>query len=285
MLYIALFYGLYTLVRNLNGSVVSESTAFANAELIIDFERALGFFNEEGIQQFFLPHEWLIRLLNVWYGTAHFVVTIGVLLWLYHVQTDRYRHWRNVILATTGLALIGYFSFPLAPPRLLPADYGFVDTLEVIGGFLSFESESVKDLSNQYAAMPSMHVGWALWCAFAVTPVLQHRWSRAAIAVYPALTISTIVITANHYWADVAGGALTFGCGYLLASYIERQHQRRALIRSEADATVGRQPAPRERQLAGSSSDSHETSTTSKTSVWFPGSDPLPADPLVSRGE
>lgn len=238
VLYIIGFYCLYSLGRNLQGSVLSVETAERNALRIIDWERALHAFGEERIQQLFLPHEWFIKFLNVWYGTAHFVVTIGVLLWLFRLQTDRYRQWRNVLLTTTGVALLGYMMFPLAPPRLLPLEYGFVDTLQTVGGLWDFDDGPVAKASNQYAAMPSLHVGWALWSAAAIMPVLRHSWSRVLITIYPALTISAIVITGNHYWADVFGGAVVFGIGYVVAVMVERRIVQAHAVRTERDSTI-----------------------------------------------
>lgn len=222
VVYILVLYFLYSAVRNASGSVLSVSSAMRHGTDIIDLQNRLNMINEVDVQQFFINTTWFIKFLNVYYGTAHFIVTIGVLAWLFRNQVERYVHWRNVIYATTVLALVGFIFYPLAPPRLLGPEYGFVDTLEVIGGLWNFESSTVQGISNQYAAMPSLHVGWALWCALAVMPVLKHTWAKVLIAMYPALTILAIVVTANHYWLDVVGGALTFACGYGVATSIER---------------------------------------------------------------
>jgi len=231
-IYVAVFYGLYTLIRNVNGAALSVSRATDHAEDVVRAERTLHVFTEHGIQQFFLRHTWAVRGLDVWYGTAHFIVTVGVLLWLFHVQKDRYHKWRNVIFGTTFFALMGYLLYPLAPPRLLPEHYGFVDTLRTIGGIWDFNSKAVEDVSNQYAAMPSLHSGWAIWCALAIIPVLKHWWTRALITIYPATTITAIVATANHYWADVAGGILVFVLGYGFALAVERWERARAMRRA-----------------------------------------------------
>jgi membrane-associated phospholipid phosphatase len=232
--YILVLYAIYSFVRNAQGSVLSVEVAMRNAYDLVAFQERIGLISELDVQQLFLSQEWLIRSLNVFYGSAHFVVTIGVLIWLYRHQLERYVHWRNIIFATSALALIGYMLYPLAPPRLLPDHFGFVDTLATVGGLWSFESETVKNVSNQYAAMPSLHVAWSLWCALAVLPVLKHRVSRVLICGYPALVILTIVVTGNHYWMDVAGGAAVFGAGYGLATAIERYRLRRNLVHTAA---------------------------------------------------
>lgn len=225
-------YAIYSAIRNINGANISIEAAERHAIDVVTLQNRLGMISELRVQDLFIDHTWFIKTLNVYYGTAHFIVTIGVLVWLYLHQTDRYIHWRNVIYATTAMALVGYTLYPLAPPRLLEG-YGFVDTLQVIGGLWSFEDGPVAQVSNQYAAMPSLHVAWSLWCALAVMPILKHSWSRIAIACYPAFTILTIVVTANHYWMDVIGGAATFGAGYLAAVAIERSVRRRRVGEAE----------------------------------------------------
>jgi hypothetical protein len=225
VLYVVVFYALYSAVRNIHGSILSVQQAKQHAQDVVSAERSLGLFHEQQIQSWFLPHTWLIKLFDDYYGSAHFIITVGVLLWLYHMKTERYRKWRNVIFGTTFFALMGYLIYPLAPPRLLPAHYGFVDTLSKVGGLWNFNSHAVEQVSNQYAAMPSLHVAWALWCALAILPVLRHTWTRVAIILYPLLTITAVIATANHYWFDVFGGALAFGLGYALADLIDRRRR------------------------------------------------------------
>ena len=217
VLYIAVFYGVYSFIRNTQGSAtVSAEHAFSNAREVIDVERALGLYFEEGLQQAFLDSRWFIQLWNLFYGTFHFVVTIVALVLLFRRFPARYPRWRNTLAATTGLALIGFATYPLMPPRLLPASYGFVDTLRVYGGLWSFESGPVAQVSNQYAAMPSLHFAWSAWSALVLYPMLRRPWSRALVALYPAATTFAIVVTANHFWLDAAGGALVLGVGSLV---------------------------------------------------------------------
>lgn len=217
VLYIAAFYGVYSVIRNTQGSAsVSEALAFSHARQVIDIERALGLYLEEGVQQAFLGWRWFIQFWNLFYGTFHFVVTIAALVLLFRRFPQRYPRWRNTLAATTGLALIGFAAYPLMPPRLLPASFGFVDTLQVYGGLWSFESGPVAQVSNQYAAMPSLHFAWSAWSALVLYPMLRRRWSRALVVAYPAATTFAIVVTANHFWLDAAGGALVLGAGALV---------------------------------------------------------------------
>ena len=117
-----------------------------------------------------------IQFWDVFYGTAHFIVTIVAIVWLFRTHPERYPLWRNTLAFTTALALIGFTFFPLMPPRLI--GHGFVDSLDKIGGLWSFESGPVHKVSNQYAAMPSLHFAWSSWCALVFLPSLKHWWSK-----------------------------------------------------------------------------------------------------------
>ena len=167
----AALYGVYSITRDLQGSAsVSYHRAVANAVKVIDLEQTLGAFHEAAVQQAALQQRWLIEIANVLYGSMHFVVTIAVIVVLYRTSPPAYRRARNALAITTVLALVGFTLFPMAPPRLLPASYGFVDTLARYGTLWSFHNGPVSQLSNQYAAMPSLHFAWALWCALALFP-------------------------------------------------------------------------------------------------------------------
>lgn len=223
VIYVLVFYGLYSVVRNTQGSAtVSAGHAFGHAREVIRLERALGLFHEETVQDWFLGWRAFIRFWNVFYGSAHFVVTVVALIWLFRRMPERYPQWRNTLAATTALALIGFAAYPLMPPRLMPASYGFVDTLRTVGGLWNFDSGTMQKLSNQYAAMPSLHFAWSTWCALVLWPGLRRPWSRALAALYPAATLFAIVVTANHYVLDAAGGALVLASGYFLGSLITR---------------------------------------------------------------
>jgi hypothetical protein len=187
VIYVGVFYGVYTLVRNQVGSAsVSIGRAYANARNVIDVERALGSFREATVQGWFLGWGWFLRFWNIFYGSLHFVVTIGTLVFLFRHFPAAYPRLRNALLAATAIALVGFALFPMMPPRLLdaPPPYGagattgFVDTLAIHGGLWSFDSGTMAKVSNQYAAMPSLHTAWALWCAVALFPRMRRRWTK-----------------------------------------------------------------------------------------------------------
>jgi hypothetical protein len=237
------FYGIYSSIRNVFGSAaVGPDRALDNAHTVIDIEKAVGLFHEEAIQKAFLDWSGFIRFWNIFYGTFHFVVTIFALLWLFVRFPLRYEKYRNVLLCTTALALVGFSVFPLMPPRLLGncvSPYGgcasgfeFVDTLRQVGGLWSFDSGAMSNLSNQYAAMPSLHFGWSMWCCIALVPTFRSRVVRGLLIVYPWVTLFAIVVTANHYWLDALGGAFVLLVGYLLGSLLTRASARFRLARA-----------------------------------------------------
>ena len=213
------FYVVYSFIRNTQGSAaVSDAEALHNARRLIDLERIMGLYHERTIQEAFLDAEELMSIWNLFYGTFHFVVTIGVLVFLFRRFPTRYRRWRNCLAGTTALALIGFALYPLMPPRLMPASYGFVDSLKAYGSLWSFDSGAMNKISNQFAAMPSLHFAWSLWCTCALVPVLKRSWSKALAILYPVLTLLAIVITGNHFVLDAAGGAIALGGGVAFAS-------------------------------------------------------------------
>lgn len=254
--YIVGFYVVYTVVRNQFGSgSVDAPHAYANAVRVIDVEKALRIFNEDAVQSWFLGAGGFLHAVNIYYGTLHFLVPIAVLVVLAVRSPAAYRFWRTALLAATGIALVGFALFPLMPPRLLcDCAYGagpqaaadglppFVDTLAVHGGLWSFDTSTVQSVSNQYAAMPSLHVGWALWCALALIPRLRRRWTKALVALYPVFTVFTVVVTGNHYWLDAVGGAVVVGLGCAVAWVI-----RSVMLNRRVDGdTVHPGPAPAE---------------------------------------
>jgi len=213
VLYVLAFYAVYSFVRNAGTGADNVEQAFDNARQIIRMEQFVGLYHEESIQEFFLGQRWFIQTWNVFYGSFHFVVTAAALVWCFRKRPDRYPLWRNTLAATTALALIGFAFYPLMPPRLLPASYGYVDTLSEIGGLWSFDSGPVAQVSNQYAAMPSLHFAWSTWSALVLYPMVRHWWSCALVLLYPVATLFAIVVTANHYWLDAAVGALVLAVG------------------------------------------------------------------------
>jgi hypothetical protein len=214
------FYFVYSAIRNANeGGTLN---AFNNARRIITLEHYLGIFHEETLQRWALHVKPLIIASNYFYGSLHFVVTIGVGIWLFRRFSDDYPRFRNTLAITTAVALVGFITFPLMPPRLLPASYGFVDTLEQYPTLWSFNSGAASKISNQYAAMPSVHVAWAVWCTLALVPRLSSRAGKWLAISYPIVTVVVIVLTGNHFVIDAAGGLAILAIGWVAADKITR---------------------------------------------------------------
>ncbi|MFV2039593.1 MAG: phosphatase PAP2 family protein, partial [Acidimicrobiales bacterium] len=234
VLLVVVFYLIYSWIRNQFGSAsVSADTAFANAERVIDLEKGLGLYIEADIQSWFVDIGWFLRATNIFYGTAHFLVTAFALIWLYRRHPQDYGRWRTIGLTTTALALFGFAVFALMPPRLLGdcGDLGacvaspYVDTLAVHGGWWSFDSAAVESISNQYAAMPSLHIAWAFWSYLVLAPRLRSPLGRVLISIYPWLTLFAIIVTANHYWIDAVGGAVALAGGYFGGTWLHNRIQ------------------------------------------------------------
>jgi len=220
ILAIIAFYLVYSAIRNANEG--STADAHRHALDLIEWQRTLGINHEEVLQDWALHFRPLVIAMNYFYGSLHFIVTAGVGIFLFTRWSDDYPRWRNTLAITTGLALVGFILWPLEPPRLLGPEYGFVDTLAEYPTFWSFNSGAVSKISNQYAAMPSVHCAWALWCACAMVPRVKAMWAKVLFALYPVGTVTAIVLTGNHYFLDAVGGFATLGIGYALARVVTR---------------------------------------------------------------
>jgi hypothetical protein len=219
LLGILVFYVAYSAIRNIHGGELAPPHAFDHARQIMSLERHLGIYHEQTIQQWALHFRPLILFANYFYGSFHFIVTTFAAVYLYRNHTDDFPRFRNTLAVTTAIALIGFTLYPLAPPRMFP---GFVDTLLRDPAFWSFNSGGMQTVSNQYAAMPSVHIAWAVWCALALGPRLKNRTASVLAWCYPLITLVVIVITANHYILDAVGGVVTLGIGWIAANRLTR---------------------------------------------------------------
>jgi hypothetical protein len=207
--------------------------AAIHARQVVDFERFFGIYQERRIQQWFIHWHWFLSFWNIYYGTIHFVMPVVALVVLYHKTPTRYLRWRNTLIILLLLGLVGFWLYPLTPPRLMPASYGFVDTA---ARFFNFGPQqpvhylpngeptpaSTAAFGNLYAAMPSLHMGWSTWSALALLPVLRHTWLKILVCVDPVLTFFAIVVTANHWILDAIGGWVALAIAYGLAVVLER---------------------------------------------------------------
>ncbi|WP_405580764.1 phosphatase PAP2 family protein [Streptomyces sp. NBC_01190] len=217
LLIIGVSYWLYSQIRN---AVPQErAVAVRHARDIWDFERQIGLGFEHAINHAVNPVTPLIVAMNYFYSTLHFLITVVVLVWLFVSHPGRYGPARSVLFITTWLALVGFWLFPLAPPRLLPGA-GFLDTVRLHHTWGSIEQGNLSQVSNQFAAMPSLHIGWSLWCGVTIVMLARHLWLRILGALYPVATLVVITSTGNHFWMDAAGGAVCLTVGYTVVYYV-----------------------------------------------------------------
>jgi len=197
VLLLAVLYVLYRAGRLV--ATGHEVQARANAAKIRALEAWLPLPSEAELQRIAADVPHLLQVANVYYVSVHFPITIAFLLWGYLRRPRTEYVWaRNLLVTVTGLALLIEFLFPLAPPRMFP-QWSFVDTMTTIGP--SAYDGAGATLANQYAAMPSLHIGWALTLA-----VVVHRTGPLVLRVLTKLhataTIFVVVVTANHWWMD-----------------------------------------------------------------------------------
>jgi hypothetical protein len=212
---IILFCGAYWLYRLVRGEVYGEpGVAFAHAADVVRLERSLHLFVEQPIQAWSMRTEAVNDVASWMYINTHFVVTTVTLAFVYLRRNEHFYFVRNMFMVAMGLALAGYVAFPTAPPRMLPA-LGFQDS---VANFTHVtDNASVNALYNPYAAVPSMHVGFALMLSLSMIRMARHWWVRALWVPYAPLLTFVVVATANHWIFDAVTGALTAAVGAVAA--------------------------------------------------------------------
>jgi hypothetical protein len=206
---LALFCGAYWLYRLVRGLVDGRAAdAFENARHIIGIEQGLGLFVEPAIHGWAEGRTLVIDAASWMYLNSHFAVTVVTLAFLYLFRNPSYYFVRNMFMVAMGIALVGYVAFPTAPPRMLP-EWGFADSVAEFTGVDPSGTAGV--LFNPFAAVPSMHVAFALMLAVPMIRIARRSWVRLAWRIYPGLVTFAVVATANHWWLDALLGALTAG--------------------------------------------------------------------------
>ncbi len=215
---ILLFVGaflLYDLVRGLvDGG--SPYKPFGDAMKIIDLERTLHIFIEPSVQAWAQNKHWLMDGADWTYLNGHFIVTLAVLAYIYLRRNDSFYFVRNMFMIAMAVALVGYALYPTAPPRLLP-EWGFTDSISQFLGAPHVDNGPAKAFLNIYAAVPSMHVCFAVIVGWSMARLVSFRVAKVAWSLYPLLVTFVVVATANHYLTDVFLGAMTAGVSALLA--------------------------------------------------------------------
>jgi membrane-associated phospholipid phosphatase len=214
-----LFAGAYVLYQIVRGLVSSEGyKPFGDATKIINLERLLHVFVEPSIQAWTSHVHWLMDIADWSYLNAHYIVTIGALLFIYLRRNDSFYFVRNMFMIAMLIALVGYAVYPTAPPRLMP-EWGFTDSISqfVTGGTGWVDNGPEKEFLNFYAAVPSMHVCFSLMVGVPMIRLVRRWAAKIAWGLYPLFITFVVVATGNHYFTDVFLGAMTAGAAALLA--------------------------------------------------------------------
>jgi len=211
--------------------------ATRHARQLVSLERDLRIFSEARLQEAFLgagtAFEWF---LNAYYLFAHVVVTAIAFFWLYARHPSTYVRFRRVMIAMTLIGLAMHVLYPLAPPRMFP-HLGFVDIGRSVGPASYGSGSPYGGFANQFAAMPSLHFGWALAIAWAAVAATRSRW-RWIVVTHPVITLAAIVLTANHYWLDAAIAALLFAIALVFDRWRVSRNRRADRGRHRESATT-----------------------------------------------
>ncbi|MCM1973371.1 bifunctional glycosyltransferase 87/phosphatase PAP2 family protein [Streptomyces sp. G1] len=241
LLLIRVTYAAYAKVR-LAATGGSNSAGRARAEehgqQILDLERFLHIDIEHTLNHAVVKVGFLREFFDFYYTSFHFVVPLTVLGLLYWRRPVDYRWARSALGFATLLALVGFWLYPLAPPRLMPG-LGIIDTVHGVQDFTKPDYGTLTALTNQYAAMPSLHFGWSLWCGLIIAIVAPRVWMKLLGLLHPAFTLTAIVVTGNHWLLDAVGGAAVVGAGFGLTYLL--QGPRARLV---TQAAVSSDPEP-----------------------------------------
>jgi hypothetical protein len=215
-----LAYNGYRLVRGVADDPGVTAAAFDHARQLISIEQGLGIFVEPSVQAWAVGTHFIEDAASWLYINAQTSVTLGALAFLYLFHNRSFYFVRNMFMVAMGIALVGYTLYPTAPPRFLP-EWGFSDSVSNFTG-VAHDDVTVNALFNPYAAVPSMHVCFALMIGLPLSRLVANRVGRVFWTVYPMLVVFVIVATGNHFLADAFLGALTAGVSAYAASWLAR---------------------------------------------------------------
>jgi hypothetical protein len=189
------------------------NVALGHAGDLLSLERSLHIDPEHALDSWLAGHHSLGLAISYYYDNAHFVVTLALLGWLWWRRADLYRPLRNALVLVNLLAFIVFWRYPVAPPRMLP---GFTDIVASTHTFGSWHTGALASQANQLAAMPSLHISWALWCTVALWQISKRMWVRALAVIYPCLTAAAVLATGNHFVLDIVGGLVAIAVAFAI---------------------------------------------------------------------
>ena len=220
LLFFCAYYA-YRIVRGMIDDPQGATTAFDNARDLIGIERALNLFIEPSVQAWAATSPLVVDASSWVYINAQTTVTVSALVFIYLAHNRSFYWVRNMFMVAMAIALVGYVVYPTAPPRFFP-EWGFFDAVSEFTG-VPHDNVSVNALFNPYAAVPSMHVAFALMIGVPLARLSKHRTTRIFWATYPAFVVFVIVVTGNHFLADAVLGAMTAGMGALAALWLGKR--------------------------------------------------------------
>ncbi|WP_330242185.1 bifunctional glycosyltransferase 87/phosphatase PAP2 family protein [Streptomyces sp. NBC_00525] len=225
LLLLRVVYSAYAHIRL--AATAGRETAERHGRQIHSVERRLHIDIEHALNHAVARTGELRAFFDYYYATFHFLVPLAILAVLYVRRPADYRWARTALGLATLLALVGFWLYPLAPPRLMPG-LGFIDTVHGVQDFAQPDYGALTAVTNQYAAMPSLHFGWSLWCGVIVVLLAPKPWMKALGALHPLFTVSAIVATANHWVLDAVGGATVVALGFLITYVLTGPRRSRA---------------------------------------------------------
>ena len=214
----------YDAVNNL--AALRRGRALDHGYSILRFEQRLHLAPELALNGWLAAHHTLGLVLSDYYDLLHFAITLGLLAWLWWRHPGPYRLLRNTLVGINLIGFAVFWLYPLAPPRML-GSAGFVDVVAVRHALGAWSSGALASQANELAAMPSLHMAWAVWCSLAVRSISTRRPVRVAAWAYPVVTALVVIATANHYLLDVVAGVATTVASALLACWLTTRRRGR----------------------------------------------------------
>ena len=213
---------LYDAITNL--APLRVHLALAHAQGVLDLERSLHIDPERALDGWLAAHRTLGLVVSDYYDNAHFIVTLGLLGWLWWRRSDVYRPLRNSLVLVNLIGFLVFWRYPVAPPRMLK---GFTDVVASTHAIGSWHTGALASHANELAAMPSLHVAWASWCALALWQISRRVWVRVLAVLHPCLTAVAVLATGNHFVLDILGGLLVLAVAVLISRAAETRVPRR----------------------------------------------------------
>ena len=230
---LVVLYQIYAYARNRHGIASQDAgdTARRHAGELVRIQTSLGLPPEAEVQRLVLDQEWLLRVFGAFYGSAHFLVTVGVVLLLAVRRPDRFDRRAGTLALSTFVGVAVFALYPVMPPRLMTGAQATVDTLATVGGVWSYDHGVLERISDPYAALPSLHLAWATWVSLVLWELgarsRRRRAWRAAAVAHLVLTALAVHVTGNHWYLDTLAGTVLVVAVAAAQTAVSRARERR----------------------------------------------------------